>query len=149
MNEWTHKNGIEIKEHIREIAEIQKNKARELYTEKKNEFVKQNLENKKKEITKALEPYIKQLEKAINELQGKVKETEYDIGYCLEGKIPKIEEGVIERQLENEFERKKEIDNLLNLIEQKRLQAIEKVLFSDAKEQEQIIKELREMKIEI
>lgn len=151
MNEWTHEHQLEIKSHISELAEIQKRKFREFYDKSKREFVKQNLEKRKREITKALLKSIKKFENVIKEMKSKAEKINYGSNYDFDYKAPKIEEEKIESSLRNEFERKNESkkESSIERIEQKRLQAIEKVLFCEAKKQQQIIKELREMKIEL
>ncbi len=151
MNEWTHKHQLEIKEHINELARKREDKAEELYNDKKRKFVNQYLEKKKREITKALATSIKKFENTIKEIEIKAQKISYDLEYDFEYKIPKIKEDKIESALEKDFDRKNEekLKEAKEIIEQKRLQAVEKILFCDAKEQQQIIKELREMKIEL
>lgn len=142
---------VGIKEHIREISDIQKRKFREVYDERKREFVKQNIDKRKKEITKTLEKLIKKYEQTTKELKSKLKKHEYESHHDFNFRIPELDERSVETELEKEYDRKhiNSLNSAVEQVEQKQLQAVEKVLFCDAKEQQQIIKELREMKIEL
>lgn len=115
------------------------------------EFSRKNLEKRKKEITEALSSIIEKIKSGIEELKNKTKIINYDCGDDFDIRIPTIPNFRVEDQLKNEFDKEKEskLKEKLEAIEQKRLIGFEKVLFGDAKEQQQIIKELREMKIGI